>query len=205
MKVCRQKNVTVHSAFIRNIVIPENYLKPIRDKQIAAETEITNKAKELTAQSVADVEREQQMIAQREIEVEAETAKLVAAIDREVENIKIRTQSEIDKTKAEFDAKIAMLDSRRTQVLGGAEAQVKQLKDTATASIYQLKMNVFQGDGDAFLRYSLSEQLNPKMVLRLFHSGAGTFWTNLERKDVSLILPAGTAPPAEADAKTKKP
>ncbi len=205
VKVCRQKNVTVHSAFIRNIVIPENYLKPIRDKQIAAETEITNKAKELTAQSVADVEREQQMIAQREIEVEAETAKLVAAIDREVENIKIRTQSEIDKTKAEFDAKIAMLDSRRTQVLGGAEAQVKQLKDTATASIYQLKMNVFQGDGDAFLRYSLSEQLNPKMVLRLFHSGAGTFWTNLERKDVSLILPAGTAPPAEADAKTKKP
>ena len=140
VRVCREKNVTVHSAFIRNIVIPEVYLKPIRDKQIAAETEITNKAKEITAQTVADVEREQQMIAQRVTEVEANTAKLVAAIDREVENIQTRTQSEIDKTKAEFDARIAALDSRRTQLMGGAEAQVKQLKETATSSIYRLKM-----------------------------------------------------------------
>ena len=66
IRVCREKNVTVHSAFIRNIVIPEAYLKPIRDKQIAAETEITNKAKEVTAESEADVEREQQMIPQRD-------------------------------------------------------------------------------------------------------------------------------------------
>ena len=87
IRVGREKNVTVHSAFIRNIVIPEAYLKPIRDKQIAGETEITNKAKEITAQTVADVEREQQMIPQRVAEVEADTKRLVAGIDRQVENI----------------------------------------------------------------------------------------------------------------------
>src|SRR5581483_8708660 len=52
--ICHKKNVTVHSAFIRDIVIPEEYLQPIRDKQIAAETELTNKAEEATAESEAD-------------------------------------------------------------------------------------------------------------------------------------------------------
>jgi hypothetical protein len=201
IRVGREKNVTVHSAFIRNIVIPEAYLKPIRDKQIAGETEITNKAKEITAQTVAEVEREQQMIPQRVAEVQAETKRLVASIDREIENIGTKTQAEIEKMKAEYDAQIAVLDSRRRQLLGGTEAEVTRLTETARSSIYQLKMDVFQNDGAAFLRYSLSEQLNPKMVLRLFHSGSGTFWTNLEGKGISLMLPAAGGAPTPVDAK----
>jgi hypothetical protein len=30
------------------------------------------------------------------------------------------------------------------------------------------------------------------MVLRLFHSGAGTFWTNMEGKNMNLMFPAPT-------------
>ena len=204
VRVGKGKNVTVHSAFIRNIVIPEAYLKPIRDKQIAGETELTNKAKEITAQTEADVEREQQMIQQRVVEVEADTKRLVATIDRDVENIGTKTTNEIDKLKAEFDAKIAALEGRRTQLLGGADAQVTTLKETARSGLYQLKMDVFKNDADAFLRYSLSEQLNPKMVMRLFHSGPGTFWTNLEGKGISLMLPATGVAPVPADVKKTK-
>jgi hypothetical protein len=194
MQTCKEKNVTVHSAFIRNIVIPEQYLKPIRDKQIAAETELTNKAKEVTAQGVAAVEREQQMIEQREAEVKAETLRLVASIDREVENISSRTEAEIDKLKAGYEAQIAALDAERKQVLGTAGAEVTRLKETAKNSLYELKMDVFQKDGDAFLRYSMADQINPKIVLRIFHSGPGTFWTNLEGKNMNLLLPAPGAP-----------
>ena len=203
VRVGRAKNVTVHSAFIRNLVIPEAYLKPIRDKQIAGETEITNKAKEITAQTVAEVEREKQMVEQRVAEVEADTKRLVAGIERQAENIGTRTESEIDKLKAEYDAQIAALDSRRRQVTGGAEAEVTKLTETAKSGLYQLKMDLFQHDGDAFLRYSLSEQLNPKMVLRLFHSGSGTFWTNLEGKGISLMLPAAGVAPAPVPASKK--
>jgi hypothetical protein len=203
VRVGRAKNVTVHSAFIRNLVIPEAYLKPIRDKQIAGETEITNKAKEITAQTVADVEREKQMVEQRVAEVEADTTRLVAGIERQAENIGTRTESEVEKLKAEYDAQIAALDSRRRQVTGGAEAEVTKLTETAKSGLYQLKMDLFQHDGDAFLRYSLSEQLNPKMVLRLFHSGPGTFWTNLEGKGISLMLPAAGVAPASVPASKK--
>lgn len=196
-RVARTKNVTVHSAFIRNIVIPEEYLRPIRDKQIAAETELTNRAKEATAESEAQVERERRMIAQRVAQVEADTRRTVAGIDREIQNIVGRTEAELTKIRADYEAQIATHDSQRIKVLGQAAAQVTQLKEVAKSNLYQLKMDVFQNDGDAFLRYSLSQQLNPKMILRLFHSGPGTFWTNLEGKGVNLLLPAAgeaTAP-----------
>lgn len=199
--ICVKKQVTVKSAFIRNIVIPENYLKPIRDKQIAAETEVTNKAKEETAQSDADVEREKQMVEQRKIEVEARTKQLVAAIDRQAENVATKNQAEIDKIKADYESRIAQIDAERTTALGKAAADVQSLKETATAGIYKLKMDVFKSDDEAFLRYSLAEQLNPKMILRLFHSGPGTFWTNMDGKGFNLMLPA-TSPPREEPKKT---
>src|SRR5262249_32279674 len=84
-RVCSEKNVTIHSAFIRRIDIPEEYLKPIRDKQIAAETQLTTKAMELTAETDNEVEREQRMIQQEVAQVEAKTKMLVAALDQEVQ------------------------------------------------------------------------------------------------------------------------
>jgi regulator of protease activity HflC (stomatin/prohibitin superfamily) len=197
VKVCREKNVTVHSAFIRNIVIPEQYLQPIRDKQIAAETEITNKAKEATAESEAEVEREKEMINQKAAEVEAETKRLVAAIDREVENVAVGTEATIDKLKAEYQARIASLDAQKTQTLGEADAEVTRLTETARSSLYQLKMDVFRQNAESFLRYTLSQKLSDKLVLRLFHSGAGTFWTNMDGKGVNLLLPAPGATPRD--------
>lgn len=203
VRVCRMKNVTVHSAFIRNIVIPENYLKPIRDKQIASETELTNKAKEATAQSEADVERETQLVVQRTAEVAAQTERIVATIDRDVENTKTLTQSEIEKIAAEYQAKIAALDAQRVRLLGEAEADAEKLKQTAESGLYRMKLDVFQNNGDAFLRYSMAQDLNEKMILRLFHAGPGTFWTNLDKKDMTLMLPAGgqSAPQPAAPGK----
>jgi SPFH domain / Band 7 family len=194
LRVCKEKGVTVHSAFIRNIEIPETYLKPIRDKQIAAEVELTNRAKEATAQSEADVEREMRTVQQRVTEVEADTRRLVASIDREVQNIQGLTDAEIEKLKAEYAAQIAALSAEQRRVLGEADAQVTKLKETAQSSLYQMKMDVFQNDGNAYLRYTLADKLNPDLRLRLFHSGPGTLWTNLEGKNLQLLMPTpGTA------------
>ncbi len=197
-RICRDKNVTIHSAFVRNLLIPEAYLKPIRDKQVAAETEITNQAKEATAESVAEVEREQQLIAQRVLEVEAETKRLVAGIDREVENVGTRTAAQIEKLKADYGAQIAALTAKRTETLGTAAASVTQMTETARGSLYRLKMDVFEQDSDAFLRYTLAQNLNPKIAIRLFHSGPGTFWTNLDNKNTSLLLPTAGGDPSPA-------
>jgi SPFH domain/Band 7 family protein len=193
-RVCKDKNVTIHSAFIRRIVIPEEYLKPIREKQIAAETELTTKAKELTAETENEVEREERMIEQEVAKVQAETKLLVANIDQEVKNITVKTEAEIEKMKAEYGSKIAALDAERERTLGQAEAEVTKLKETAKSSLYQMKMDVFQQDGTAFMRYTLAQKLNDNLVLRLFHSGNGTFWTNMGDKNMNLLLPAPVGP-----------
>jgi hypothetical protein len=200
IRVCKEKNVTVHSAFIRRIVIPDEYLKPIRDKQIAIETQITTRAKELTAETENQVEREQRMIQQQIAKVEAETKQVTGQIDQQVKNLGVLTEAQIERMKADYGKKIASLDADRTKLMGQAEAESKKLKETAKSSINQMKMEVFQNDASAFLRYTLAEQLNPNMVLRLFHSGAGTFWTNMDNKSMSLMLPAAVAP---APAKEK--
>jgi hypothetical protein len=201
-RVCREKNVGVRSAFIRDILIPDAFLQQKRDRQMAAETKLTNEAKELTAASDADVERENSMVAQAVAKVEAETARLVAGIDRERENQVSQTDAEVEQLKADYGARIAQLDAERKTVLGQAEAEAKRLKETAKASLYKMKMDVFGGDGAAYLRYAMAQQLKDNLVLRLFHSGPGTLWTNLDGKNMNLLLPApGTAGSAPDGAK----
>jgi regulator of protease activity HflC (stomatin/prohibitin superfamily) len=201
-RVCKAKNVTIHSAFIRRIDIPEQYLKPIRDKQIAAETELTTKAKEVTAETENQVETEERKI-QFEVEkVQALTKQMVANIDQEVKNIKVRTDAEIEKLKAEYGSKIAALEADKTQLLGQTEAEVSKLQETAKSNLYKLKLDVFQSDNSAFLRYTLAKELNPNLVLRLFHSGTGTFWTNMGDKNLNLMLPATGGPEKAERTKT---
>ncbi len=119
----------------------------------------------------------------------------MAGIDREAENIVTRTEAEITKLKADYEAQMAALDSQRIEVEGKAAAEVTRMTETAKSNLFPLKIKVFQDDNDAFLRYSLAEQLNPKLILRLFHSGPGTLWTNMGDKNFNLfLLPAGGAP-----------
>jgi len=203
-RVCKEKNVTIHSAFIRRINIPEAYLKQIRDAQIAHETQLTNKAQEVTAQTEAAVEREKQMIEQEMARVQAETKLLVAGIDQEVKNVGIKVDAELEKMKADYQARIASLDAERTKVMGEADAQAKQMKEIATNNLYQLKLAVFQNDGNAFLRYTLGEKLNPDLILRLFHSGAGTFWTNMNSKGLNFMMPISSGESAKSNADSNK-
>jgi hypothetical protein len=200
-KVCKADNVVVRSAFIRNIIIPENFLEQKRLERLAVETKLTSEALTMTALSDAEVAEAKQMIEQRKSEVEAETARMVAVIERDTENVKTLTEAEIEKLKAEYGAKIGDLDTQRKQVLGEAEAEATKLRETAKSSLYKMKMDLFGREGEAFLRYSLAQQLNPKMQLRLFQSGPGTLWTNMGKKDMNFMLPL---PAAESKPATKE-
>jgi hypothetical protein len=188
-RVCREENVVVRTAFIRRIVIPEELMETKRARQIAAEKKETNVEQKLTADTEADLEEAEKDVEVAEAQVHAETSRLVAGIERDTENIGLKTDAEIEKLTAEYEAQIAELDAERTKVLGEAEAEAKKLKETATASIYKMKMEVFQNKADAYLRYQMAQELNPKIVLRLFHSGPGTLWTNMGNKDMNFLMP----------------
>src|SRR5262249_54957362 len=121
-------------------------------------------------------------------------------LDQEMKNVISRTEAEIQKIKDDYGSRIAALDAEREKTLGQAEAEVTKLKETAKSGLYQMKMDVFQSDGNAFLRYTMAQKLSDNLVLRLFHSGNGTFWTNMGDKNMNLLLPA----PVGTDAKEKE-
>ncbi len=196
VRACAEKHVTVHSAFIRNIDIPEAYLKQVRDKQIAVQRTLTNKAKEATAKTNAEVEEAKQMVELEVRKVEADTKRLVAVIDSQVDNLGATTDGELQRMRAVTQAEVAMLEGQRDRLIGEAEAGAEKLKETARSSLTKLKMDAFQGDGESFLRYALSQKLSPGLRLRLFQSGPGTFWTNMTGSEgMNLLLQPNAAPP----------
>jgi regulator of protease activity HflC (stomatin/prohibitin superfamily) len=192
-KACSAENVVIRSAFIRNIIIPDNYLAEKRQQRLATETKLTAEELALTAQSAAEVAEAKKQIDARVAEVQAETKRLVAVVGQDTDNVKTFNEAEIEKLKAEYGAKIAELDAQRKKELGEAEAEALKLKETARSSLYKLKLDVFGRDSDAYLRYTMAQQLNPKMQLRLFQSGPGTLWTNMGRKDINFMLPVSAA------------
>lgn len=187
---CQENKVVVHSAFIRDMIIPDNFLKQKRDRQMAVETRLTSEALTETAKEKAKVAEAQGKLDQATKGVNAETERLVAGIDQETKNITIQVEADIEALKAKYGAQIAELDAERTRLTGEAEAQVKTMTETAKSSIFKKKMDVFQSDGNAYLRYAMAEKLNEKMVLRLYHSGPGTLWTNMGNKNLNLLMPA---------------
>jgi hypothetical protein len=192
---CKEDEVIVRHAFIRNIIIPDAFLKPKRDEQLAKEKAETQKEQTLTAVTQNDVIAAERTIGFEVAKVDATTQKLVAAIDRETENLTITTDAGLEKMKDEYSAKIGVLEAQRTELLGKAEAEALKVVNSTRSDLYKLQMDIFKNDGESFLRYTLSQHLNPAMRMRIYQSGPGTFWTNLGDKSMNLVLPAPTASP----------
>ena len=188
-KACKADDVIIRSAFIRNIIIPESFLEQKRLERIAVETKLTSEALAITATSNAEVAEAKQMIGQREAEAEAETARLVANIARKTQNVKQTNTADITLLKAEYSNRIAKLDAEKRLAIGEAEADVTRMKESATAGIFKMKVDLFGRDTDAYLRYTMSQQMNPQMQIRLFQSGPGTLWTNMGNKNMNLFMP----------------
>ena len=201
-KACERQHVMVRSAFIRNIVIPEPFLKQQRDRQLAVETKTTTQAREETQESENQAKAEQRKIDQADQQVRADTRRLVAGIDQERENVGSEVEAQLKELRANYAKQMARLDAERTKVTGDARNEAVKMKETAESSIHKMRLEVFQNDGNAYLRYTLADQLSKDVVLRLFQAGPGTFWTNLGDKNLTLMVPAPGAAPTTPPAPT---
>ncbi len=200
-KVCKADNVVVRSAFIRNIILPAQFLEQKRLERLAIESKITNEALTLTAVTTSEVAKAKQTIQVEVAKVEAETRSMVAQVEREALTVKELTDADLQRMRDEFSARVAVVNAERDLVLGEAEAEARTLKDTAESAIYKMRMELFGRDGDAFLRYTMAKELNPSLRLRLFQSGPGTLWTNMGDKGMNLFMPL---PAAEKKEKGEK-
>jgi hypothetical protein len=178
-RICEEKHIDIHSAFIRHISIPANLLRPIQEAFIAVEKEKTAKVWEETRKSAAELERAQALIVQRKQEVDAETTALVSRIKAEAERDVGKIEAETRKLIATKQKEIAELDAERTRVLGQAAAAVEKQLGAARASRFALQVAAFGGDAEAYRRHAFAEALPPTFAVHLVQAGPGTFWTDL--------------------------
>lgn len=179
VKICKEKHLDVHSAFIRHITIPENLRRPIQEAFVSIEKEKTAKFLEETRKSAADLERAQAMIIQKTVEVQAGTSALVSKIEAEASQDVGRIEADTRRKVAGKQQEIALLEAERTRALGQANATVQKQLGEARASMFALKVGAFGGDAEAFRRYSFAEALPESFSLRLVQSGPGTLWTDI--------------------------
>ncbi len=179
-EIGRQKHIEIHSAFIRNILLPEQLLIPIRERYIAVEMEKTAKIRETTKRSAADLQREKSLVDQRTQEVHAKIEALVQVIKAEQERQTGQLDAQKRKLVAEKQMAIAKLDAERTITLGQAQTDVKRWRGEADAKGFQMKVASF-GDPAAYTRYVVAKKLPPGMSVRVVHTGDGTLWTDLEK------------------------
>jgi len=177
--ICEAKNVTIHSAFIRHLSIPDNLLLPIRESFIAVEKEKTAKVWEETKKSASELERERALILQRRKEVQAQTAALVNTIQAEADQEVGKIDAEIRLEIAQVQQEIASIEASKTVLLGEANATVVRLKGEAQSKGIEAKIGAFGENPRAFVNYSFAQKIPENLQLKLIYSGAGTLWTDL--------------------------
>ncbi|MBF0410024.1 MAG: hypothetical protein HQM10_21955 [Candidatus Riflebacteria bacterium] len=180
-KVCESKNIMIHSAFIRNLTIPDSLLVPIRESFIAVEIEKTAKVWEETKKSAGELERERSLIEQKRLEVTAQTKALAKTIEAEAEQEVGNIQAETRLFVAQKQQEIAAIEASKTILLGDALATVTRLRGEAKSQLLEAKIKAFNNNSRAFVNYSFAQKIPADLKLKLFYSGEGTLWTDLAK------------------------
>lgn len=180
VEVGKRKNIVIHSAFIRNILIPDSLLRPIRERYIAVQKEKTSRAWQDAKKSAGDLQQEKTLIEQRKKEIQARTDALVQLVKAEKKRAVEQIAAETRKKVAERQAEIAQLDAKRTVAIGKAQSDVKLWMGEAEAQGFEMKVTAM-GNPDAYTKYQLAKNLPNDLDISIVRTGEGTLWTDLEK------------------------
>ncbi len=211
-RIGKQKNLEVLLALIREIEVhaptardgdtdtTEDLKRTIQQSYIAIENQLT-KAKQRDAAAVkAKLEEEQKKVEIARETISAQTRVMVSGIlaDAEKEAAQIDAQAELE--VATIQQEVALLDAKRTEILGKAHADVEKMKNDAEAEGYEMLVGAL-GSGEAYNLYTFAENFQPESI-RMFFAGDGTFWTDLSRFEeagAAKLLGGATAPASKAE------
>ncbi|MDR3211713.1 MAG: hypothetical protein LBU79_07340 [Planctomycetota bacterium] len=175
-----EKNLTIHSALIRNVNVPEQILEPLQTASLSKETNLTNLEKQNTARKQAELNREMSMIQQFGEQVMQETSKLKAEIGAEQKRVVATIQADTGRQVAAIDRDTAGERATRSITLGSAEADSLRLVEEERANGFGMKVRAFK-DEEGYALYEFASGLSPELRINLIHAGEGTLWTDMRQ------------------------
>jgi len=190
-RVCRAKNIEVLLALVREIEVhapgargdagdvTEDLKRTIQESYIAIEKQLTKEKQRDAAAVKATLEEERKKVEIMRETIKAETRIAVANILAEAEKEAAQIAAQAALEVAAIQQEVALLDAKRIEILGQANADVERFKKDAEAQGYELLVGAF-GSGHAYNMFTFAENFEPESI-RLFFAGDGTFWTDLSR------------------------
>jgi hypothetical protein len=185
-RVLKEKFIVIHNAIIRHVEIPAEILQPIQTASLAKEQDLTNKERQNTARMQAELNTETAMVQQFKLQVEQETAKLVATIAAETKNevASIHAGAALDVSTINLNR--SAVQAEITQVKGEAEVKANFMVANERASGEKMRSAVFKNPS-TLADLTFVDKLNPAISIRIMHAGEGTLWTDL--KNLAPTLP----------------
>lgn len=211
-RVCQHKNIDVLLALVREIEVhapaggtpggsaPDDLKRTIQQSFIAVENQLTKEKQRDAAITKAKLEEARKKVDIAKEQIHAETGVMVANIQAEGEKEAAEIDARAALEVANIQQQVALLDAKRIEILGAANAEVEKMKKSAEAQGYRLLVQAF-GSPKAYNLYTFAERFNPESI-KLIFAGEGTFWTDLNRLDqvgTAKLLESGTrsTPPAK--------
>jgi hypothetical protein len=210
-RVCRAKNIEVLLALVREIEVhapsagteggevTEDLKRTIQQSHIAIEKQLTKEKQREAATVKAQLEETKKQVEIARENIRADTGVQVADLKAEGEKKAAEIDAQAALDVAGVQQEVALLDARRTEILGQARADVEKMKKAAEAEGYKMLVDAF-GSPKAYNLYTFAENFKPESI-RLFFAGEGTFWTDLTRFEeagAAKLLQPGQKPSADA-------
>lgn len=212
-RVCRQKNIEVLLALVREIEVQppdargdhvsDDLKRTIQESYIAKEKQITKEKQRDAATAKALLEESKKKVDIARETIRAETRIGVANIEAEGDKLAAEIAAQANLEVATIQQQVAQLDAKRTEIMGQARADIERMKQSADSQGYKMLVDAF-GSAKAYNLYTFAEHFGPASI-KFFHAGNGTLWTDLSRmEDVAAAKIIGDST-KQKDEKPGKP
>jgi hypothetical protein len=185
-KVLKEKNLTLLYGLVRHIYIPKDVREPIQKGYIADELTLTREQETKTAKTEAKLREAEQKVLLEAAKITEETKKLVANVKATGAQTAEQMEADTARKVAAVDRQAAEIDAQRVVTLGEAESKAKKLQQQSKAELFALAVKAF-GEPSAYTQWEFAEGLPPDIDLKMIYAGTGTLWTDL--KGVVPTLP----------------
>jgi len=176
---CRPWGITIKSALVRNIIVPEQIASIIRDREIAVQSARKYEQQIEQAKSKAELTRQETLAVQNREKVAADTARIRAVIEaKQDQAVKtVAANRELEVVKLENDA--ASFQAQAMLFKAEADRDVIRLTNKAQADVFGEQVKAF-GSGINYAKYVFYQRIGPQIKTILSGDqpgGLGTLFT----------------------------
>ncbi len=159
---CRTWGITIKSALVRNIIVPEQIASIIRDREIAVQSAKKYEQQIAQAKSKAELTRQEIVAVQNREKLPADTARIRAVIEaKQDQAVKtVVANRELEVIKLENDA--ASFQAQAMLLKAEADRDVIRLTNKAQADVFAEQVKAF-GTGMNYAKYAFYQRVGPQI------------------------------------------